>query len=58
MAEVFNVSLEYLVSADELFVVDATEAGGTRGRVSAEQLINKRYPLLQAAKCLMKIKTR
>lgn len=39
MAEVFNVSLEYLVSADELFVVDATEAGGTRGRVSTEQLI-------------------
>lgn len=39
MSEIFNVSLEYLVSADEFFVVSAQEASGKSGKISAEQLV-------------------
>lgn len=39
ISEVFNVSMDYLVSSEELFVIEASDAGGRRGRISAEQLV-------------------
>lgn len=39
MCEVFNVSPEFILSEDERFIVAATEADGTRGRITAEQVV-------------------